>query len=44
MSFAGNSERNWNVDIQSFATKNLSEEAVIQAVSEGILFGSHQIN
>ncbi|RHZ35399.1 M17 family metallopeptidase [endosymbiont GvMRE of Glomus versiforme] len=43
VSFAGNSERNWNVDIQSFATKNLSEEAVIQAVSEGILFGSHQI-
>jgi len=42
VSFASNNERGWNIDLQSFASKSLGEEAIIQAVSEGILFGSHQ--
>ena len=42
VAFSGNSERSWNIDVQSFVSKRLGEEDVIQAVSEGILFGSHQ--
>lgn len=40
--FANNNERSWNLDIQSFISKNLTEEKIIQAISEGILFGAHQ--
>ena len=36
-----NKERNYNIDIKSFISPSLSEELVIQAISEGILFGSH---
>jgi len=42
VNFSGSSESNWNIDIQSFVSKKLGEEEIIQAVSEGILFGSHQ--
>ncbi|MDR1670398.1 MAG: leucyl aminopeptidase family protein [Spiroplasmataceae bacterium] len=38
-----NDERSWNIDIQSFVSENFREEEVIQAICEGILFGSHQI-
>ncbi|CFW92909.1 Putative Cytosol aminopeptidase (fragment) [endosymbiont DhMRE of Dentiscutata heterogama] len=41
VNFSGNNERSLNIDIQSFISKNLSEEEAIQAISEGILFGSH---
>src|SRR4051794_1507517 len=40
--FANHNERSWNLDIQSFISKNLTEEKIIQAISEGILFGAHQ--
>jgi leucyl aminopeptidase len=40
--FASNNQRSWNIDVQSFLTKELSEEKVVQAISEGILFGSYQ--
>jgi leucyl aminopeptidase len=40
--FASNNQRSWNIDVQSFLTKELSEEKIIQAISEGILFGSYQ--
>src|SRR5437763_11227873 len=33
--FSSNSERSWNVDIQSFISKDLTEEKIIQAISEG---------
>jgi len=42
VNLAKNSERSWNIDIQSFVSKNLSEKEVIQAISEGILFGTHR--
>ena len=42
VNFSSSSERNWNVDIQSFVSPNLSEEEVIQAISEGVLFGTYQ--
>jgi leucyl aminopeptidase len=40
--FVSNNQRSWNIDVQSFLTKELSEEKVVQAISEGILFGSYQ--
>ncbi|WNE40431.1 MAG: cytosol aminopeptidase [Mycoplasmataceae bacterium] len=40
--FATNNQKDLNIDIRSFVSKNLSEEKIIQAISEGILFGSHQ--
>lgn len=40
--FSNTNERNLNVAINSFTANNLSEELVIQAISEGILFGSHK--
>jgi leucyl aminopeptidase len=40
--FASNNQKSWNIDVQSFLTKELSEEKVVQAISEGILFGSYQ--
>lgn len=40
--FASNNERNLNIDIQSFISKDLAEGKIIQAISEGILFGTHQ--
>ena len=42
VNFVNSSEKSWNVDIESFLVKGLSEEEIIQAISEGILFGSHQ--
>ena len=42
VSFSSSNERNWNIDIQSFVSKTLGEEEVIQAITEGILFGTHQ--
>jgi leucyl aminopeptidase len=42
VNFSSHGERDWNIDIQSFVSKNLSEELVIQAISEGLLFGNHQ--
>ena len=42
VNFSGSNERNWNIDIQSFVSQSLTEELVIQAVSEGILFGTHK--
>jgi len=42
VSFAKSDERNWNIDVQSFTSKDLSEDLVIQAISEGLLFGSHK--
>ena len=42
VNFSVSNERSWNIDIQSFVSKSLKEEEIIQAVSEGILFGSHQ--
>lgn len=41
--FSSNNERSWNIDIKSFVAKSISEEVVIQAISEGILFGAHQM-
>ena len=42
VSFAKGDERSWNIDVQSFTSKNLPEDLVIQAISEGLLFGSHK--
>ncbi|MCE8163996.1 MAG: leucyl aminopeptidase family protein [Candidatus Moeniiplasma glomeromycotorum] len=42
INFSSIYERDLNIDIQSFISKNLSEELIIQAISEGILFGTHQ--
>src|SRR3954465_6018881 len=42
VNFSSSNERDWNIDIQTFISKQLGEEEVIQAISEGILFGSHQ--
>lgn len=39
---SSDSQRSWNIDTQSFVAKNLPEELAIQAISEGILFGTHQ--
>ncbi|CAI2182254.1 16182_t:CDS:2 [Funneliformis geosporum] len=40
--FSQSQERSLNIDIKSFVNDNLNEETVLQAISEGILFGSHQ--
>ena len=42
VNFSSVSESSWNIDIQSFVSKKLGEEEIIQVISEGILFGSHQ--
>jgi leucyl aminopeptidase len=42
VNFSNDNERNWNIDINSFTTKNLLEKEIVQTISEGILFGSHQ--
>ena len=41
--FGSNEKKGWNIDIKSFISKNLSEELIIQAISEGVLFGSHKV-
>jgi leucyl aminopeptidase len=40
--FSRNNKRNLNIEVSSFVSPKLSEELVIQAISEGILFGSHK--
>ena len=42
VNFSSSNERNWNIDVQSFASENLVEREAIKAISEGILFGTHQ--
>src|SRR5436190_4851572 len=41
--FSRNNKRNLNIEVSSFISPKLSEELVIQAISEGILFGSHKM-
>jgi leucyl aminopeptidase len=40
--FSRNNKRGLNIDVNSFVSPKLNEELVIQAISEGILFGSHK--
>jgi hypothetical protein len=42
VSFAKDNQKSINIDIKSFVSPKLSEELVLQAISEGILFGSHK--
>jgi len=42
-SFAKDNQKSINIDIKSFVSLKLSEELVLQAIIEGILFGSHQM-
>ncbi|WNE41226.1 MAG: cytosol aminopeptidase [Mycoplasmataceae bacterium] len=42
VNFSNSNEIDLNVDIQSFVSDNLTEEKVIQAITEGIIFGSHR--
>src|SRR5947209_8056581 len=41
--FSRNNKRDLNIEVSSFISPKLSEELVIQAISEGILFGSHKM-
>ncbi|CAH1766126.1 3237_t:CDS:2 [Entrophospora sp. SA101] len=41
VNFSRNNERDINVEAKSFVSDNLKEETVIQAISEGVLFGGH---
>ena len=41
--FSLTNKRDLNIEISSFVSPKLSEELVIQAISEGILFGSHKM-
>ena len=41
--FSRHNKRNLNIEVSSFVSPKLSEELVIQAISEGILFGSHEM-
>ena len=41
--FSLTNKRDLNIEISSFVNPKLSEELVIQAISEGILFGSHKM-
>src|SRR3954463_7279124 len=41
-SFSKINQQSINIDIKSLVSPNLNEELTLQAVSEGILFGSHQ--
>ncbi len=41
--FCKNNERDLNIDIKSFTNSKLNEDSVLQAVSEGILFGTHKV-
>src|SRR5438067_5563611 len=40
--FSHHNKKNLNIEINSFISPKLSEELIIQAISEGILFGSHK--
>src|SRR5436309_2951094 len=42
VSFSKDNQKSINIDIKTFTTPNLSEEIVLQAIVEGILFGAHQ--
>lgn len=42
VNFSQKNKRNLNIEISSFLSPELKEELIIQAVSEGLLFGSHQ--
>jgi leucyl aminopeptidase len=42
VSLVKDNQKSMNIEIKSFITPNLSEDVVLQAVSEGILFGTHQ--
>src|SRR5438874_10364760 len=43
INFSLTNKRDLNIEISSFVSPKLSEELVIQAISEGILFGSHKM-
>lgn len=40
--FASNNDRSINIEVNSFINSSLNEELALQAIIEGILFGSHQ--
>lgn len=41
VAFANKNERDINIEVNSFITNNLKEETILQAIIEGILYGSH---
>lgn len=43
INFSLTNKRDLNIEISSFVSPKLSEELIIQAISEGILFGSHKM-
>src|SRR6185369_17514212 len=40
VSFAKDNQKSINIEVKTFATPKLNEELILQAISEGILFGS----
>jgi hypothetical protein len=40
--FAKENQKLINIEVKSFTTPNLNEELVLQAISEGVLFGIHK--